>query len=89
MKPNGPFSNRAAARPGRGHACRAPILRGVILIGIAGASTGCAYDVMLQNPQAGTTEVCRESLGGLNPWSQTTGCVAEHVAQGWTRAGQD
>jgi hypothetical protein len=59
-------------------------LRGAILIIIAGVLAGCAYDVAVQNPQTGTSEVCRESLGGFNPRSQTTGCVADHVALGWT-----
>jgi hypothetical protein len=41
--------------------------------------------VTLNNPRSGATEVCRESLRGLNPWSQTMSCVADQVAQGWTR----
>lgn len=52
------------------------------------ALTGCEHDVALTNPQTGAREVCQESVHGFNPWSQKMGCVADHVAQGWTRADQ-
>lgn len=64
------------------------IPRYLVLIFAICASAGCEHDQTLKNPQTGATEICRESLGGVNPWSQNMGCVAEHVAQGWTRVDQ-
>ena len=61
------------------------MLRYVALIVVAGVSTGCAGDVVMQNPRTGMTQICKESLRGLNPWSQTMACVANYEAQGWTR----
>lgn len=75
-------SDRAFAR-------RAPILRYVVLVLAAGVSTGCAGDVVMKNPRTGQTEICQESLRGLDPWSQTMACVANHEAQGWTRVDQE
>jgi hypothetical protein len=49
------------------------------------AAVGCADDVTMRNPRTGATEVCRQSLQGLDPWSQTMTCVANHEAQGWKR----
>jgi hypothetical protein len=40
---------------------------------------------LMQNPRTGATDVCRDSLHGLNPWSQTMACVAGYEAQGWIR----
>jgi hypothetical protein len=51
--------------------------------------TGCAGDVVMQNPRTGETATCRESLMGLNPWSQQEACIAGHIAQGWTRTSRD
>jgi hypothetical protein len=61
-----------------------PLLRYLALI--VGVSTGCADDVAMTNPRTGMTQICQESLGGLNPWSQTMACVANYEAQGWRRA---
>jgi hypothetical protein len=84
MKPNARLGGRARAgcppRPG----LRMATLRCTVLIIACGVAAGCAQDVVVQNPQTGTAEICRESLGGFNPWSQKMGCVADHVAQGWT-----
>lgn len=63
---------------------RGSVLRILALIAATCAAAGCAHDVALQNPQTGASELCRESAGGFNPWSQTTACVADHLAQGWT-----
>jgi hypothetical protein len=65
------------------------MLRYVALIVVAGVSTGCADHVVMQNPRTGMTEICEESLRGLNPWSQTMACVANYEAQGWTRGNQE
>jgi len=59
------------------------------LLTIAGAAAGCANDVVMRDPRTGMTETCQESARGLDPWSQTIGCVADHVAQGWTRTSQE
>jgi hypothetical protein len=88
MKPNSHFSEVP-------HPVRIRTLYGgrrccyVALIVVVGVSTGCADDVVMTNPTTGMTQVCRESLGGLNPWSQTMACVANYEAQGWTRANQE
>ena len=76
---------------GLGQALRGwePILRYRIFIIAAGILSGCAHDVTMEDPHTGKTEICTESLQGLNPWSQATACVASHVAQGWIRAGQE
>ena len=47
---------------------------------------GCATDVVLMDPRTGTSTVCRESLRGVNPWSQQEACVGEHLAKGWVKA---
>lgn len=65
-----------------------PVLRYIALIVVLGVSNGCAADVVMTNPRTGMTQICQESLGGLNPWSQTMACVANYEAQGWTRANQ-
>jgi len=88
MKPNSHFADGAVAYPDRQLGRRMPIQRYVALIVVACASAGCAHDVALENPQTGATLVCRESAGGFNPWSQTMGCVADHVARGWTTSSQ-
>jgi hypothetical protein len=89
MTPNRAFTSAAVARPSWQSLRWASMLRYVVLIVAGGVSAGCGHDVVLENPHTGTIEVCRESPGGLNPWSQTTACVADHVAQGWTRIGQE
>jgi hypothetical protein len=83
MRPNAHLSGSAAVRSGR-----RPVLVGAILIVAAAVSTGCADDVVMQNPRTGISEICHESLRGLDPWSQTMACVASHEAQGWIRVGQ-
>jgi hypothetical protein len=65
-----------------------PIVSCALLVVVCCMATGCAHDAVVQNPHTGATEICRESLGGLNPWSQTSACVADHIAQGWTRPDQ-
>lgn len=81
------FTRGPAAKPDR-----RPIpwaaMRYMVLIVVTCVSTGCADDVVMKNPQTGQTETCHESLRGLDPWSQSMACVADHEAQGWTRAGQ-
>lgn len=89
MNPDSHYSDNGGARRHRQLVWRAPIVRYAVLVVAGCLATGCAHDVTVQNPRTGTTEVCRESMGGLNPWSQTTGCVADHIAQGWTRADQE
>lgn len=64
---------------------RTRVLRCVALSVVAAVSTGCADDVVMENPRTGITEICRESLSGFNPWSQTMACVGNHEAQGWIR----
>jgi hypothetical protein len=66
-----------------------PVLRYAVLIVACGVSTSCGCDVALEDPHSGKIEVCHESPGGLNPWSQTMSCVQDHVAQGWTIFGQE
>lgn len=68
---------------------RTPVLRYLLLILAAGVSTGCAGDVVMQNPHTGQTETCQESLHGLDPWSQTMACVEAHEVQGWTRVDRE
>ncbi len=63
-------------------------VRVLLLISAAGALTCCAGDVAMNDPRSGTTEICRQNLLGLNPWSDTMACVAGHEAEGWTRVGQ-
>ncbi len=89
MKPNSRVSGGISAGPDRTLARWAPILRYVVLIAVAGVSAGCADDVVMKNPHTGMTETCKESLHGLDPWSQTMSCVASHEAQGWTRVNQE
>jgi hypothetical protein len=64
-------------------------LRYLTLILSACVLTGCAADVMMQNPRTGETATCRESLMGLNPWSQRDACIAGHIAQGWRRTSRE
>jgi hypothetical protein len=66
-----------------------PIVRYVALAVVACVSAGCTDDVAMQNPQTGKTEICRESLRGFNPWSQSMACVANHEAEGWTKASSE
>lgn len=65
------------------------VLHGLAPLTVAGGAAGCANDVVMRDPRTGMTETCQESVRGLNPWSQTVGCVADHVAQGWTRTSQE
>ncbi len=64
----------------RRRAGRTAALLGVALL--AGCGTG---DVPMRQPQTGATALCRESLHGLDPWSQNDACVAGYEAQGWIR----
>jgi len=68
---------------------RRPLLRYLMLIIAAGFLTGCAADVVMVNPRTGETAICRESLQGLNPWSQKEACVGDYITRGWTRASPD
>ena len=65
------------------------LARYALLGSVACIASGCANDVVVQNPRNGATEICRQSLHGLDPWSQTMSCVAGYVAQGWTRSDQE
>jgi hypothetical protein len=89
VEPNLHFSEGAVPRSERSLVWWTPMLRYVALIGVVGVSTGCADDVVMQNPRTGMTQICGESLRGLNPWAQTMACVANYEAQGWTRANQE
>jgi len=60
-------------------------VRYLALLVVSGFVTGCAGDVMMVNPRTRETAICRESLRGLNPWSQQEACVGDHIARGWTR----
>ncbi|HYB72951.1 MAG TPA: hypothetical protein VED18_06240 [Candidatus Sulfotelmatobacter sp.] len=64
-------------------------MRYLMLIIAAGFLTGCAADVVMVNPRTGETAICRESLQGLNPWSQKEACVGDYITRGWTRASPD
>ena len=65
------------------------LVRGLVLLLAAAMLAGCAADVVMRNPRTGETAVCRESLMGLNPWSQKEACVGEYLTQGWNRASRD
>ena len=61
------------------------LLRYLILMAATCWLTACASDtdVAMQDPRTGDTTTCGQSFLGLNPWSQTQACVAQHAAQGW------
>jgi hypothetical protein len=88
MQPNAHVSGSTAACSRRKFGRWPPLLRYVVLVVVAGVSTGCADDVVMKNPRTGMAEICQESLRGLNPWSQTMACVASREAQGWIKASQ-
>jgi hypothetical protein len=64
------------------------VLRLVVMLA-PGLVGGCSEEVALREPVTGRTEICRDGSHGLNPWSQTLSCIADHEAQGWVRVGQD
>jgi hypothetical protein len=64
-------------------------LRYLTVIVAACLLAGCAADVVLSNPRTGETVTCRESLRGLNPWSQKEACVGKYTAEGWIRGSGD
>jgi hypothetical protein len=64
-------------------------LRYMGLIAAACVLAGCAADVVMLNPRTGERAVCRESLRGVNPWSQKEACVGHYTAGGWVRVDQD
>jgi hypothetical protein len=64
-------------------------VRSIGLLIAAGLLAGCAADVVMVNPRTGEAAICRESLRGLNPWSQKEACVGDYITRGWTRASQD
>lgn len=66
-------------------------MRYLTLIVATYSLAACASDsnVAMQDPRTGETVTCRQSLAGLNPWSQTYACVTEHAAQGWVTTGED
>ena len=68
---------------------RRPGVGSLTLIAAAALLTGCAADVVMVNPRTGEAAICRESLRGLNPWSQKEACIGDYIARGWTRASQD
>lgn len=61
----------------------------VSIVAVGLLLAGCAADVVMENPRTNTTAVCRESLRGLNPWSQKEACVGDYITQGWIRAIRD
>ena len=66
-------------------------MRTLSFILLATALAACASDhnVAMKDPRTGETAVCRQSFHwGLDPWSQTYGCVTEHVTQGWVTVGE-
>jgi len=67
---------------------RLPV-RYLMLVTAACLLTGCAADVAMINPRTGEKATCRESLKGLNPWSQKEACVGKYIAEGWIRADGD
>jgi hypothetical protein len=79
----------SAAGSDRAPVRRLPLLRYLVLVLGAGVPTGCAGDVVMQNPRTGQTETCQESLHGFDPWSQAMACVEAHEAQGWTRVDRE
>jgi hypothetical protein len=89
MIPNCCSSSAPAARPIWRLMRWTLVLRCAALIVACGVSTSCGRDVALEDPHTGKIKVCRDSPGGLNPWSQTMSCVEDHVAQGWTISGQE
>ena len=68
---------------------RRPGVGSLTLIAAAALLTGCAADVVMVNPRTGETVICRESLGGLDPWSQKEACIGHNIAGGWIRAPKD
>jgi hypothetical protein len=46
---------------------------------------GCAA-ATVENPQTGEKLSCSEGALDISPWSQSEGCVANHIAQGWVIA---
>jgi hypothetical protein len=61
-------------------------VRYLTLIVAACLLAGCAVDVVMVNPRTGEAAICRESLRGLNPWSQQEACIGDYIAGGWVRA---
>ena len=64
-------------------------VRSLTLVTAACLLTGCAADVVMLNPRTNEKATCRESLRGLNPWSQKEACIGHYIAEGWIRAGGD
>ena len=64
-------------------------MRSPALIIAACLLTGCAADVVMVNPRTSEAAMCRESLQGLNPWSQKEACIGDYVARGWRRGSQE
>jgi hypothetical protein len=64
-------------------------VRYLTLIIAAGLLAGCAADVVMVNPRTSEAAICRESLRGLNPWSQKEACIGDYITRGWTRASPD
>jgi len=68
---------------------RRSFARALTLLAAAGLLTGCAADVVMVNARTGETAICRESLRGINPWSQKEACIGHNIAAGWVRTGGD
>jgi hypothetical protein len=75
---SGSASDRASVR-------WALVLRYVALFVVAGVSAGCG-EIVMENPKTGMIAHC--PVTGIDPWSQTMACVADHEAQGWIRVGE-
>jgi len=62
-------------------------VRDLTVIAAACLLTGCAADVLMVNPRTGEKAICKESVGGLNPWSQKEACIGQYIAEGWIKGG--
>ncbi len=61
----------------------------LLIIGCSLAGCASDRDVVMQDPRSGETTTCQHSAPlGLDPWSQTYACVAQHAAQGWIPLGK-
>jgi hypothetical protein len=65
------------------------LVRSPALIIAACLLAGCAADVVMVNPRTGEAAMCKESLQGLNPWSQKEACIGDYIARGWRRGSQE
>ena len=66
-------------------------MRHLTLILAAAVLSACASDrdVQMQDPRTGETATCAGHTLGVDPWSQTYACVAQHSMQGWVVTGKE